>query len=209
MFIQTEATPDPGVLKFFPGETVLGKGSKEFESPEEAASSPLAVRLFGVPGVSAVFFGPEFILVRKSEGDWAQLKPMVLGAIMEHYLSGDPVIRPPASSAQNADESASEQVIREALKQVIDPELGYNIVDIGLIYRVESDADGRTIVTMTTTTRGCPATNYLTNGAGEAARSVSGVTEVDVRLTYEPAWVPEMMSPAAKQHFGIKDGAGW
>ena len=63
--------------------------------------------------------------------------------------------------------------------------------------------------TMTTTTPGCPATNYLKAGAGEAASAVEGVEFVDVKLTYEPRWTPEMMAPEAKLHFGIRDGGGW
>lgn len=93
--------------------------------------------------------------------------------------------------------------IREALHLVIDPELGYNIVDLGLVYAVavENGSDAR--ITMTTTTRGCPATNYLQDGAREAAYSVLGVDSAEVTLTYDPPWTPKMMSPDAKAHFGI------
>jgi len=94
------------------------------------------------------------------------------------------------------------------LRQVIDPELGYNIVDLGLIYDIVVDNTRAVQIVMTTTTPGCPATNYLTRGAGDAASAVPGVEFVDVRLTYDPRWAPEMMSPAAKAHFGITDGSG-
>ncbi|MES1149604.1 MAG: metal-sulfur cluster assembly factor [Bradyrhizobium guangdongense] len=93
--------------------------------------------------------------------------------------------------------------VREALRDVIDPEIGFNIVDIGLIYDIAIENGGIAAVTMTTTTRGCPATNYLREGAGEAAQSVDGVEEADVRLTYDPPWTPEMMSPAAKDYLGV------
>jgi metal-sulfur cluster biosynthetic enzyme len=99
--------------------------------------------------------------------------------------------------------------IREALRVVIDPELGYNIVDLGLIYDVVYDADGTARITMTTTTRGCPATDYLQEGARASAWSVPGVEFVDVSLSYEPAWTPQMMSPEAKLHFGIQDDGSW
>ncbi|MGH9770576.1 MAG: metal-sulfur cluster assembly factor [Candidatus Acidiferrales bacterium] len=99
--------------------------------------------------------------------------------------------------------------MRGALRRVIDPELGYNIVDLGLIYDVAIEGGGVVRVTMTTTTPGCPATNYLKEGAGESAGSVPGVEFVEVKLTYEPRWTPEMMSPEAKAHFGITDGGGW
>ncbi|WP_433994105.1 metal-sulfur cluster assembly factor [Afipia felis] len=128
-------------------------------------------------------------------------------------MSGAPVVRtPPGASAhasasgEEGDATATGQ-IREALRRVIDPELGYNIVDLGLVYDVTVEDGGVTIVTMTTTTPGCPATNYLKTGAGEAASSVDGVEFVDVRLTYEPRWTPDMMTPEAKAHLGI--GSQW
>jgi metal-sulfur cluster biosynthetic enzyme len=87
---------------------------------------------------------------------------------------------------------------------VIDPELGYNILDLGLIYDVAVEEGGVVRVTMTTTTPGCPATNYLKSGAAESARNLPGVEFVDVKLTYEPRWTPEMMSPEAKAYLGIR-----
>ncbi|MGB6731929.1 MAG: NifU N-terminal domain-containing protein, partial [Xanthobacteraceae bacterium] len=79
MFIQTEATPNPATLKFLPGQPVLENGTLDLRDAEQAAQSPLAERLFGVPGVSGVFFGSDFITVTKSTGEWQQLKPMILG----------------------------------------------------------------------------------------------------------------------------------
>jgi Fe-S cluster biogenesis protein NfuA len=92
MFIQTEATPNPATLKFIPGKPVLDDGTVDFRSPDEAINSPRARRLFGVEGVTGVFLGADFISVTKGEPEWQHLKPAVLGAIMEHYLSGAPVI---------------------------------------------------------------------------------------------------------------------
>jgi len=92
MFIQTEATPNPATLKFIPGKTVLGDGTAEYRSSSEAALSPLAQRLFEVDGVTAVFLGADFISVTKGDGEWQHLKPAILGAIMDHYVSGAPVI---------------------------------------------------------------------------------------------------------------------
>jgi len=93
--------------------------------------------------------------------------------------------------------------IRDALRLVIDPELGYNIVDLGLVYAVAVEDGGVARITMTTTTRGCPATGYLKNGARDATWSVPTVEFVDVALTYDPPWTPDMMTPEAKQHLGI------
>jgi metal-sulfur cluster biosynthetic enzyme len=93
--------------------------------------------------------------------------------------------------------------IRDALRLVIDPELGYNIVDLGLVYAVAVEDGGVARITMTTTTRGCPATDYLKNGARDATWSVPTVEFVDVALTYDPPWTPDMMTTEAKQHLGI------
>ena len=92
MFIQTEATPNPATLKFIPGRTVLDTGTMEFSNRDAATRSPLAARLFGVPGVSSVFYGYDFVTVTKADGDWQHLKPAILGAIMEHYMSGAPLL---------------------------------------------------------------------------------------------------------------------
>src|SRR6476646_9535956 len=92
MFIQTEATPNPATLKFIPGRAVLDSGTMEFSSREAASRSPLAERLFGVPGVTGVFYGSDFVTVTKADGDWQHLKPAILGAIMELYISGAPLL---------------------------------------------------------------------------------------------------------------------
>jgi metal-sulfur cluster biosynthetic enzyme len=99
--------------------------------------------------------------------------------------------------------------VRDALRLVIDPELGHNIVDLGLVYEIVVGDGGVANITMTTTTRGCPATSYLKDGARDAAWGVPGIEFVDVTLTYEPPWTPQMMSPEAKAHLGIKDRGGW
>src|SRR4051812_35655391 len=92
MFIQTEATPNPATLKFLPGRTVLDSGTVEFVNREAAARSPLAQKLFDVPGVTGVFYGSDFVTVTKDDSDWQHLKPAILGAIMEHYMSGAPLL---------------------------------------------------------------------------------------------------------------------
>ena len=99
MFIQTEATPNPATLKFLPGQPVLETARSTCASAEQAAQSPLAERLFGIAGVSGVFFGSDFITVTKNAGEWQQLKPMILGAIMEHFMSGAPLLA--AGAAEN------------------------------------------------------------------------------------------------------------
>ncbi len=109
MFIQTESMPDPNRMKFHPGETVLSGGIAEFENAETAERSPLAARLFGVGGVDAVTLYTDSVMVVKAGGeDWQVMKPMILGAIMDHYTAGDPVM-----NDAPADSDSGEEIILE------------------------------------------------------------------------------------------------
>jgi len=114
----------------------------------------------------------------------------------------------PEKDAAAGSDPLAEQV-RLALHEVIDPELGYNIVDLGLVYGISVEQGNHVRISMTTTTRGCPATNYLMEGASNSAIAVDGVEEVAVELTYDPPWNPGMASRAAKQHLGIDERAAW
>jgi len=203
MFIQVEATDDPARLRFLPGQTVLERGTLDVHDAAGAARSPLATRLFGVEEVASLSLGPDYIEITKSGGEWPQLKPALLTIIMQHFLSKAPVLSAPPAAAGSLEADPAARVM-EALRLVIDPELGYNIVDLGLVYDV-SVADGAATISMTTTTRGCPATDYLRNGAHNAAEGIPGVTGVEVDLTYDPPWTPGMMSPEAKLHFGVTE----
>ncbi len=104
MFIQTEATPNPATLKFIPGRTVLPSGTMEFNR-DSASRSPLAAKLFEISGVTGVFYGSDFVTVTKDDSDWQHLKPAVLGAIMEHYMSGAPLL---ADGQVEGDDEAEE-----------------------------------------------------------------------------------------------------
>jgi len=91
MFIQTETTPNPSTLKFIPGEIVMPNGTADFRSADEGARSPLARRLFRLTGVEGVFFGHDFVSVTKADSrDWAVLKPLILGVVMDHFSQNDP-----------------------------------------------------------------------------------------------------------------------
>lgn len=201
MFIQTEPMPDPDEMKFLPGRDVLGAGMRGFSNPDEAAASPLARRLFSVSGVRRVVLGSDHVVVTRDETAWQHLKPALLGAIMEHFLSGAPAVE--AGAMDHRDDGEMIAVIRDSLRGVIDPELGCNIVDLGLVYAVSLDLAGTAHILMTTTTPGCPATSYLRQGAREAALSVAGVSDVEVTLTYDPRWSTARMSAAIKAQFGV------
>ena len=122
MFIQTETTPNPATLKFLPGQTVLEVGTADFPSSDGAATSPLAERLFGVSGVSAVFLGNDFITVTKGDGsEWDHIKPAILGAIMEHFQSGRPVMLDQDTSASgHADHDGEDAEIVGQIKELLD-----------------------------------------------------------------------------------------
>lgn len=94
------------------------------------------------------------------------------------------------------------QTLADALRAVIDPELGYSIVDIGLVYDLAVE-DGRARILLTTTTPGCPATDYIRQAVEDCAASVPGIGSVEVTMTWLPPWSPDRMSDAAKAHFGI------
>lgn len=100
--------------------------------------------------------------------------------------------------------SPDRSYVLDALHEVIDPELGYNIVDLGLIYSLEVD-EGVVAITMTMTTPGCPAQDYILSGVYERSRSLPGISNVDINLVWEPRWSPKKMSPVAKAHFGVGD----
>jgi Fe-S cluster biogenesis protein NfuA len=104
MFIETESTPNPATLKFMPGREVMGaRGTADFAGAETAARSPLAVRLFALPGVARVFLGADFITVTQGgDADWQALRPQVLSALMDHFMSGLPVLE--GAGGANIDE---------------------------------------------------------------------------------------------------------
>lgn len=97
--------------------------------------------------------------------------------------------------------------VREALRVVIDPELGENVVDLGLIYAVDVSADGIATIEMTTTTRGCPAAAFLKEAVGAAAWGVPDIHFAEVRMTYEPPWTPDMIGDETRRRLGIGEGS--
>jgi Fe-S cluster biogenesis protein NfuA len=129
MFIQTEATPNPATLKFLPGRTVMTEGTFDARDSRGAAASPLAERLFAVPGVAGVFFGSDFITITKGDGEWQHLKPAILGAIMEHFLAGAPILLEPEGGAAivegeeffDEDDAPTVATIKELLETRIRP----------------------------------------------------------------------------------------
>ena len=157
MFIQTEETPNPATLKFLPGRAVVEQGNVDFASSEGAARSPLADRLFKVEGVERVFLGQDFVTITKSDQkDWAVLKPALLGVIMEHFVSGQPVLlENGAAVAAGADEEDDEIVaqIKDLLETRVRPAVAQDGGDI--IF--DSFKDGVVYLHMQGSCSGCPS----------------------------------------------------
>ena len=122
MFIQTESTPNPATLKFLPGQTVLEAGTADFPSAETAGKSPLAQRIFAVQGVTGVFFGNDFVTVTKDDGvEWDHVKPAILGAVMEHFQSGQPAIDSGEQAASgHAEHSGEDSEVVDQIKDLLD-----------------------------------------------------------------------------------------
>ena len=92
--------------------------------------------------------------------------------------------------------------IRDALRVVIDPELGYNIVDLGFVYDISAIGDAVRI-TMTATTPGCPAVHFLKEGVANAVGRVPGVRSVDIVMTFDPPWTPSRIEPEIRASLGF------
>ena len=183
MFIQTETTPNPATLKFLPGRTVLPSGTLDMRDRAEAAKSPLAERLFDVPGVGGVFLGSDFVTVTKSDGEWPQLKPAILGVIMEHFMSGAPVVAAGVDETANeageffeANDADTVATIKELIETRVRPAVANDGGDITF----RGYKDGVVYLAMKGSCSGCPSsTATLKHGIQNLLRHfVPDVTEV-------------------------------
>ena len=183
MFIQTEATPNPATLKFLPGRPVLETGTLDMPTKDAAAQSPLAAKLFEVPNVGAVFFGSDFIAVTKTEGEWQQLKPAILGAIMEHYMSGASLLNGDASPSDvAADEffDAKDAETVATIKDLIETRVRPAVAGDGGDITFRGYKEGIVYLDMKGACSGCPSsTATLKHGIQNLLRHfVPDVTEV-------------------------------
>jgi Fe-S cluster biogenesis protein NfuA len=183
MFIQTEATPNPATLKFLPGRTVLASGTLEVLDKTQAAQSPLAERLFDIAGVGGVFLGSDFITVTKTESDWPQLKPAILGAIMEHFMSGAPIMvsgtSAPVGEADEFFEPADADTVA-TIKDLIETRVRPAVANDGGDITFRGYKDGIVFLAMKGSCSGCPSsTATLKHGIQNLLRHfVPDVTEV-------------------------------
>ena len=155
MFIQTEDTPNPATLKFIPGTEVMGSGTMQCDTVDDAGPSPLARRLFGVDGVASVFLGSDFVSITKDDSrDWFTIKPGVLAAIMEHYASGLPVVE--SDSPESPDGGEDDETVRH-IKHLLDTRVRPAVAMDGGDIMFKSFEDGVVTLFMRGACQGCPS----------------------------------------------------
>ena len=185
MFIQTEVTPNPATLKFLPGREVLSGEPRDFRDPETARISPLASALFSLDGVSGVFLGADFVSVTKEEAvDWAHIKPAILGAVMEHFMAGKPILAEGAASEPvdagdeffDDEDIETVEVIKELLATRVRPAVAMDGGDITF----KGYKEGTVFLSMQGACSGCPSsTATLKSGIENLLRHfVPGVEQV-------------------------------
>ena len=160
MFIQTEATPNPATLKFLPGRTVMEAGVLDFANAQDAARSPLAQALFGINGVSGVMYGYDFVSVTKDTGEWQHLKPAILGALMEHFMSGAPLLNNDAAiTVSDGDEffAPEDAETVETIKELIETRVRPAVASDGGDITYRGFRDGTVYLTMKGACAGCPS----------------------------------------------------
>jgi Fe-S cluster biogenesis protein NfuA len=183
MFIQTQDTPNPATLKFLPGRDVMGDGAvADFPESGTAARSPLAKTLFDIPEVSRVFFGADFISVTKRDGEWKHLKPAILGAIMEHFTHGQPLIEGAADEAEETYDAEDSDVVGQ-IKELIETRVRPAVAQDGgdIIFKGFDGGTGIVSLHLQGSCAGCPSsTMTLKNGIENMLRHyVPEVTAVE------------------------------
>ena len=172
MLIQTEPTPNPSTLKFLPGQAVMTAGTRDFATPEEAEVSPLADAIFSTGDVEGVFFGRDFVSVTAAPGvDWRQLKPQVLGVLLDHFASGAPLFKAGtaagievAEEPDFGDDPGDADIVAQ-IRELIDTRVRPAVANDGgdIVYR--GFRGGKVYLAMQGACSGCPSsTMTLKNG---------------------------------------------
>ncbi len=157
MFIETEETPNPATIKFLPGREVVGGDPANFASVDEAETSPLARRIFGISGVTQVFLGNDFISVSKTDGqDWFRMKPAVLGAIMDHFMSGEPAVLGTTAKGDAAEDEDDDDIVVQ-IKELLDTRVRPAVAQDGGDILFHGFVDGIVYLHMQGACAGCPS----------------------------------------------------
>ncbi len=189
MLIETELTPNPATIKFLPGREVMGGGTRDFASPEEAEASPLADALFGLGDVTGVFFGSDFVSVTIAPGaEWSTVKPDVLATLLDHFSANMPLFAPGSAAGISVpadDESAyaddpEDAEIVEQIRDLIETRVRPAVANDGgdIVYR--GFDKGTVYLKMQGACAGCPSSSAtLKNGIEQLLKHyVPEVTEV-------------------------------
>ena len=138
---------------------MLGDGTAEFRAKAEANASPLATRLFGVDGVTGVFLGSDFISVTKGDGEWQHIKPAILGAIMEHYMSGAPAVESDeaANDSEHGDYDPKDEDTVKTIKELLDTRVRPAVANDGGDIVFHGFKDGVVFLHMRGACAGCPS----------------------------------------------------
>ncbi len=181
MFIQTEATPNPNVLKFLPGREVAPAGVREFLNIDQATASPLAEALFQLEDVSGVFFGADYVSVTKAPHglDWSEMKAPILTTLMDHFTSGAPLLR----DAEAADDTSDDSEIVTEIKALLDSRVRPAVAQDGgdILFDSFDEATGVLSLRMRGACAGCPSSSAtLKSGVEQMMRHyVPEVTRVE------------------------------
>lgn len=190
MFIQTETTDDPAVVKFLPGRPVTGSRTVAFTDADAAEASPLAARLFTVDGVSGVTLGRDHIAVAKTDGaEWDSLRPAVLRAVMEHFMAGDPVL---ADDATGDDDGDGDSEVIEQIRELIDTRIRPAVSQSGGAVNFHGFEDGIVLIDMEG-----PAVAMKLGIENMLKHYVPEVTGVQSFEEYERLKSPSMNTPEA------------
>ena len=163
MFIQTETTPNPATLKFLPGKVVLEEGTADFPNMESVdGNSPLADKLFGVSGVTGVFYGFDFITITKDDSsDWQHLKPAILGTIMEYFMSGAPIMTKTDDAGSTEAEGEffdeADSSIVATIKELLETRVRPAVAQDGGDITFQGYRDGKVFLHMKGACAGCPS----------------------------------------------------
>lgn len=164
MFIETETTPNPLSLKFIPDQPVLEKGTRHFTNIEEAGASPLAEALFAHANVAGVLLAPGFLSVTLKTGDWGEMKALVLGAIMDHFTSGQPTLLEEAKEEVTPGQGEDSELVQQ-IKTLLDEKVRPAVAQDGGDIIFQKFEDGVVFLTMQGSCQGCPSSVYtLKNG---------------------------------------------
>ncbi|WP_421730287.1 NifU family protein [Brevundimonas sp.] len=159
MFIQTEPTPNPNVLKFLPGRDVAPDGVREFLTIDQATASPLAEALFQLEDVAGVFLGADYVSVTKAAHglDWSDMKAPILTVIMDHYASGAAMLRDVEAEADTSEDSEVVAEIKALLDSRVRPAVAQDGGDI--LFDAFDEETGVLSLRMRGACAGCPSSS--------------------------------------------------